>query len=176
MKKKLIGNLKCVLENFRSKNMFDEIDDSKAIKIEGHLRFDTDLLKIKYNNKWMSIPKTGEFKGIPVILEDILFDTGNEAGYCVIIGAFMDSFQKKFPQITFKTKTRNFLISEEREEFKFNETIKFKTLIGFKFGEIASNWINTVNVGIDSIIQFTSILYPIDILNSKCKYLCFHKK
>ncbi len=156
--------------------MFDEIDISKAIEIEGHLRFDLDLLKIKYNNKWRSIPKTGEFKGIPVILEDILFDTGNEAGYCVIIGAFIDSFKKKFPQITFKTKTKNFLISEEQEEFKFNEMTKFKTFIGFKSGNVPSNWINTINIGIDSIIQFISIILPIDIKNSKSKYICYQSK
>ena len=71
---------------------------------------------------------------------------------------------------------KNFLISEEQEEFKFNEMTKFKTFIGFKSGNIPSNWINTINIGIDSIIQFISIILPIDIKNSKSKYICYQSK
>lgn len=154
--------------------MFDGIDFSKAIEIEGQLRFDIDLLKIKYQDEWYNLPKSGEYRGIPVGLSDILFDTGNEAGYCQIISAFLDGFKKKFTQIELLPKTNNLLITKEKVEFKFNETIKFETFLGFKSGDIPSNWINTINVGIDSIIQFTSILYPSDTSILKNKYICFH--
>jgi hypothetical protein len=154
--------------------MFGDIDFSKAIEIQGNLRFDINLLKIYYQSGWYGIPKAGYFNNIPVILEDVLFDTGNEAGYCLIISAFLNSFMKEFPQIKLKKKTRNLLISEGKIKFKFNEVIKFKTFIGFKSGKIPSNWINTINIGIDSIIQFTSILYPTDVNNSKSFFLCLH--
>ena len=154
--------------------MFDDIDFSKAIEIQGNLRFDINLLRINYQGGWYDIPKTGYFNDIPVILEDVLFDTGNEAGYCLIISAFLDSFMKEFPQIKFKKKARNLLISEGKIKFKFNEMIKFETFISFKSGEIPSNWINTINIGIDSIIQFTSILYPTDVINSKSFFICLH--
>lgn len=155
--------------------MFDGIDYSKAIEIQGSLRFDIDLLKIKYQNEWCHLPKDGEYNGIPTVLEDVLFDTGNEAGYCLIISAFLDSFKKEFRQIKLDIMTDNLLISEEKVEFKFNDMIKFNTFIGFKSGNIPSNWINTINIGIDSITQFTFILHPIDVVNSKCNFICFHK-
>ncbi|MHA1437826.1 MAG: hypothetical protein ACTSPD_09615 [Promethearchaeota archaeon] len=154
--------------------MFDGIDFSKAIEIEGRLRFDINLLKIKYQDEWYNLPKYGEYKGIPVELSDVLFDTGNEAGYCQIISAFLDSFKKKFAQIELIPKANNLLITKEKVEFKFNKIIKFKTFIGFRSGNVPSNWINTLNIGIDSIIQFTSILYPSDTSNLKNKYICFH--
>lgn len=154
--------------------MFDDIDFSEAIEIQGNLRFDINLLEIKYQGGWYDIPKAGYFNDIPVILEDVLFDTGNEAGYCLIIFAFLDSFKEKFPQIKFKKKTRNLLISKGKINFRFNEIIEFNTFIGFKSGEIPSNWINTINIGIDSIIQFTSILYPTDVNNSKSFFLCLN--
>lgn len=155
--------------------MFDGIDFSKAIEIEGQLRFEINFLKIKYQDEWYNLPKNGEYRGIPVVLADVLFDTGNEAGYCQIISAFLDSFKKKFWEINLIPKTPNLLISEREVEFKFNDMIKFKTFIGFKSGKVPSNWINTINIGIDSIIQFTSILYPSDISGLKNKYICFHQ-
>ena len=33
-------------------------------------------------------------------------------------------------------------------------------------------WINRINIGIDSILQFISIIYPIDIKNRAGKFLC----
>jgi len=153
--------------------MFDEIDFSKAIEIQGILRFDINLLKIKYQDEWRNIPKEGKLGNIPVILDDVLFDTGNEAGYCLLASAFVDSFKQTFPQIKYRWGTKNLLKSNEKVEFKFNEMIKFKTFIGFK-SKIPSNWINTINIGIDSIIQFISILYPIDVINSKSNFICLH--
>jgi hypothetical protein len=52
--------------------------------------------------------------------------------------------------------------------------IEFKSYICFQSGKFPENWINTINVGIDSIMQFISLLYPTDVLNSKCRYLCLH--
>lgn len=68
--------------------MIKEFDILKGIEFEESLRFDLTFLKIKYNNEWCSIPKfyTGmNYKGTPIILEEVLFDTGNEAGYSQIL-------------------------------------------------------------------------------------------
>jgi hypothetical protein len=155
--------------------MIREFDILKGIEFKESLRYDLSLLKLKYNNEWGSIPKfdTGlNYKGTPIILEDVLFDTGNEAGYSQIVVAFLDLFREAFPQIKFKIKTRTLLISEEKIDFKFNDLITFKSYLGIKSGDVPSNWVNTVNIGINSIIQFASMIYPLDIINSKCRFLC----
>ncbi|MHA1248357.1 MAG: hypothetical protein ACTSRP_00050 [Candidatus Helarchaeota archaeon] len=155
--------------------MIREFDILKGIEFKKSLRFDLSLLKIKYNNEWRRIPKfnTGmTYKGIPIILEDVIFDTGNEAGYCQIVAAFYDLFKETFPQIKFIIKTRTLLISEEKIKFKFNDIITFKSFLGIKSGKVPINWINTINIGIDSITQFASMIYPLDINNSKCRFLC----
>ena len=43
--------------------------------------------------------------------------------------------------------------------------------IGFRSGKVPPNWHNTINIGINCIIQFISIILPIDIKNSKSKYI-----
>ena len=108
---------------------------------------------------------------VPIILEDIIFDTGNEAGYCCLTSPYIDLFKVSFPQINLITKTENELLSENELKFQFNKSIVFKTKIGFRSGKVPPNWHNTINIGINCIIQFISIILPIDIKNSKSKYI-----
>ncbi|KKL88771.1 hypothetical protein LCGC14_1921370 [marine sediment metagenome] len=113
---------------------------------------------------------------LPIILEDIIIDTGNEAGYCRLTSPYIDLFRAKFPKINLIIKTKHELLSENECKFRFNKSVVFKSKIGFRSGKIPPNWHNSINIGINSIIQFTSIIFPTDIKNSKSKYICCHSK
>jgi len=105
------------------------------------------------------------------MLEDVLFDTGNEADYCCLTSPYKPLFEKRFPLIGIKSERKNLALSEKHEKFQFFNYIVFKTRIGFR-SDSPPNWHNTLNIGISSIIQFVSMIYPLDIINSKCRFLC----
>lgn len=113
---------------------------------------------------------------LPIILEDIIFDTGNEVGYCCLTSPYIDLFKASFPQINLITKTENELLSEIKLKFLFNNSIVFKSKLGFRSGKVPPNWHNTINIGINCMIQFVNIILPVDINNCKCKYLCYQSK
>lgn len=155
------------------------MDLSKGAGFEGRLRFDLNHIKIKYNSEWKEIPKfeteAEYFIGtkkliLPIMLEDVLFDTGNEAGYCCLTSPYKSLFEGEFPFIKINSKRKNLALSEKHEKFQFFNSIIFKTIIGFR-SDPAPDWHNTLNIGIDSIIQFASMIYPLDLINSKCRFI-----
>ena len=105
------------------------------------------------------------------MLEDVLFDTGNEAGYCSLTSPYISLFKKAFPLIKIESEGKNLALSENHEKFQFHNLIVFKTRIGFRSGKVPPDWHNRINIGIDIIIQFASIIYPLDIIKSRCKFM-----
>jgi hypothetical protein len=91
-----------------------DLDFSNSIELKGKLRFSIRFLQIKYKGNWFNLPNRGEYEGVPYSLDEILFDTGNEAGYCRISSIFLEPFRIVFDQIKLKTKTENLLITEEK--------------------------------------------------------------
>ncbi len=51
--------------------------------------------------------------------------------------------------------------------------VEFETHIVFFFGNIRENWLNSINIGIDAILQFISIIYPSNSDKSKNRFICY---
>lgn len=171
--------------------MIKKSDLLKGIDFKKKLRFSISFLKIWYNNEFQEIPEfdSGILSlGEPITLKYILFDTGNEEGNCNLMYHYYKKFNKRFPQIKFNLKEGNNRKSKNKERFRFNNNVQFESYIGFRYSEdndysserISYNidddfppeWINRINIGIDSILQFISVIYPLDIKNRAGKFLC----
>jgi len=171
--------------------MLNESDILKGIDFRNKLRFSINFLRIWYNNEFQEIPEFDSGKqslGDPIILKYVLFDTGNEEGNCNLTYHYYKKFIKRFPQIKFNPKGGNTRRSKEKEKFSFYNNVEFESYIGFRYPEdndypseqISYNidndflyeWINRINIGIDSILQFISIIYPLDLNNRTGKFLC----
>ena len=171
--------------------MLKQSDILKGIDFKRKLRFSINFLRIWYNNEFQKIPEFDsgiKSLGAPITLKYILFDTGNEEGNCNLMFHYYKKFIKKFPQIKFNPKEGNTIRSKEKENFSFNNNVEFESYIGFRYPEdnnspseqISYNidnvfypeWINRINIGIDSILQFISIIYPLDLKNRTGKFLC----
>jgi len=160
--------------------MFDRIDISRGVPFKDKLRFDLNeyILKIKHNSEWQMIPKLDanmKHKEIPIILEDVLFDTGNEANYCIMPFCYYKPFSNLFKQIEFNYHTRKTIKSKEMIKFRFNDMVEFETYIVFFSGKIYENWLNSINIGIDAVLQFVSIIYPTNSEKLKNRFICYHQ-
>lgn len=162
--------------------MIDGFNIEEGLIFRQRLRFDLDYLKIRYNNQWKNIPKfeteveyeldSGKTRKQYVELTDILFDTGNEAGYCALKSSYKELFEQEFPKIKIIGKNRNLALTEVKQDFLFNDIILFRSKIGFR-SDGGFSWHDRINIGIDSITQFINLIYPTDTGNSECSYLCF---
>ncbi|MHA1269489.1 MAG: hypothetical protein ACTSPY_06835 [Candidatus Helarchaeota archaeon] len=66
---------------------------------------------------------------------------------------------KKSKINTYDGKELSTLVSKEEYLFYFNKYITFKSKIGFS-SNVAENWVRTVNIGINCIRQFFSMIIP----------------
>lgn len=151
---------------------FDFSDlEEKSIKLPDKLRLKIDSLEIKYDSIWTNFKDlNGTFltptgNKLPLGLREILLDTGNEAGYCLMSAHFIDEFRMLFPELEFKSKNTvgiqgndiRTLITAEMQRLRLLD-IEFYSKIGFRY-DIDKESINIVNVGIDSLIQFLNIIF-----------------
>jgi len=144
------------------------------------LRFPVDLLTIEIMNNWLNLT---QLLGRPIIpssngrsqmtitttLNDILFDTGNETGYCYLSTAFLEDFKKKTSlsldhfaiqeMLSANGHIYRTFVTKNIFAFCFGNNITFNSKIGF-FENIPIKWLRTINIGINSICQFLSILIP----------------
>ncbi|MHA1283081.1 MAG: hypothetical protein ACTSQP_11300 [Promethearchaeota archaeon] len=151
-----------------------ELKDN-SFKLEYKLRFPIKCLKINISNTWMNF---NNFITSPLIIEGreyprtkleyVLLDTGNEAKYCILSGYYLEPFRRIIKDIkTEKQVIHNFRgskivteVSIEEFEFKFLSTY-FTSKIGFTY-QTSLNAMNVINIGINSIKQFLSIIFPYD--------------
>ncbi len=171
--------------------MLKESDILEGIDFKGRLRFSINYLEIWYNEEFQKIPEFNsgiQSLGDPITLKYVLFDTGNKEGNCNLTYHYFQKFNKKFPQIKFNPKEGETKRSKEREVFCFYNKVEFESYIGFRYFEdndysseqisdkiendFPPEWINRINIGIDSILQFISIIYPLHLKNRTGKFLC----
>ena len=160
--------------------MLNSIDISIGIPFKNELRFDLYeyILKIEYGNDWPMIRKfvsKYKHKEIPIILEDILFDTGNAANCCRIPGFFYEEFKKTFNEIEFNPHPGLIKKSKEPIKFRFNDMVEFETYIVFFYGDVPENQCNSINIGIDALLHFVSIIYPSNSEKIRNKFICYHR-
>jgi hypothetical protein len=100
--------------------MFEGFDFSDGINFTKRLRFDLSHLEIRYNHEWREFPKfesRAEDKNIGYIskvkLTDVLFDTGNEAGYCHIGIPYKGPFEETFPLINIESRKETLAITQD---------------------------------------------------------------
>jgi len=156
--------------------MLNSIDISLGIPFEDKLRFDLYeyILKIKYGNDWLMIRKyVSKYKKIPIILEDVLFDTGNESNCCRIPGFFFEEFINDFAEIEFNPHPVMTRKSKEPIKFCFNDMVEFETYLVFFFGDVPENQRNSINIGIDALFHFISIIYPSNSDKIRNKFICY---
>ncbi len=161
-----------------------QIPNESAVELGGRLRIPIELLQIKIKGNWKNFKDfnaniTIGKREIPsiLVLSDILLDTGNETNYCIMSSYFLDVFKSKiYPVKTISKITesmdgqRNMEITLDSFEFQICNAC-FSSQIGFCFNP-ASNWLNTINFGINSIRQFTSVLF---LYQGKNYYYCTSK-
>ncbi len=131
------------------------------------LKFEINLLEIRRSGKWDPFPPLkGTFRDFSTGISEVLFDTGNLVGYCVLTGNYFDDFRTYFPYLTFssrklETPTRNshILVSNEKIDFRFNGNTNFQSRIGF-ISAIPLNFISRINIGMNAICQFASVIMP----------------
>ncbi len=158
--------------------MLNSIDISMGIPFRDELRFDLNeyILKIEYQDDWPMMRKIVSIHNkIPIILEDTLFDTGNESNSCRIPGFFYKEFKEIFSGIKFNPHPGKTRKSNKPIKFRFNEMVEFETHILFFFGDIPSNQLNSINIGIDALLQFISIIYPSNSEKIRNKFVCYHR-
>lgn len=160
--------------------MINSIDISLGIPFKDKLRFDLYeyILEINYGNDWLMIRKfvsKYKHKEIPIILEDVLFDTGNEANCCRIPGFFFEEFINDFKEIEFDQHPGMTRKSKETIKFRFNDMVEFETYIIFFYGDIPENQCNSINIGIDALFHFISIIYPSNSDIIRNKFICYHQ-
>lgn len=158
--------------------MLNSIDISLGIPFKDKLRFDLYeyILKINCGNDWPMIRKFVskiKHKEIQIILEDVLFDTGNEANCCRIPGFFFEEFTNNFAEIEFNPHPGMTRKSKESIKFRFNDMVEFETYIIFFYGDIPENQLNSINIGIDALFHFISIIYPSDSDKIRNKFICY---
>ncbi|MHA1292662.1 MAG: hypothetical protein ACTSQJ_08365 [Promethearchaeota archaeon] len=145
----------------------------KSIKFLNKLRFPIESLEIRDGNIWKNfknlsgIYKTPRGNKFSLGLRDVLLDTGNEADYCLISAHFINDFRKNFLDLNYESKNIigirgnniRILVSLEKQMFRLFE-VKFYSKIGFRY-DIDEDAINSVNIGINGIIQFLNIIFNI---------------
>ncbi|MHA1382113.1 MAG: hypothetical protein ACTSRG_27390 [Candidatus Helarchaeota archaeon] len=124
------------------------------------LKFKIDFLKIKINGIWHNfkelsgkIPSPFSSTEFPIKLNDILLDTGNEAGYCCLSKGFHQNFKyitklndEAFEDKIKKTFTGNRIIdivTKNKFEFSFLDNVIFVSKLGFS-SNIPLGWIHTI--------------------------------
>jgi hypothetical protein len=139
------------------------------------LRFPISSLKIEINNNIFDFDEiTGKISSpisgteIPIGLDWVLFDTGNEYGHAVLVKPYFENFLKltSLKKTDFIVKTQSFLgkeseryISREKFKLQFFNNLFIETKFGF-LREFALDWVNTLTLGINCFKQFISIIYP----------------
>jgi len=151
------------------------------------LRFEIRFLSVLTSKGWDRLDKleaeelNEEGEKIPIILRDILLDTGNEVGFCLTSTEFLEPFNK-----TFFNKELEF---EERiiGSVKDNAIVAQATKINLKFKLFNTLFISkigfadfnnqrrksTINIGIHCINQFLNILF---FENKTYYYFCSNIK
>nr|MDO8113744.1 hypothetical protein [Candidatus Sigynarchaeota archaeon] len=134
------------------------------------LRFPIDKLFVNINDIWKPVHLEGNLPPpkdyVKLEIGDILLDTGNEVGCCVLSIAYLDYFKQNYADLKFESKvggsrsnTAPGLVSIEELSFKFLN-VTFHSRIGF-FNNISSSWLNTLIIGIDSLRQYCNIFFRI---------------
>lgn len=137
------------------------------------LRFQSSNLSVYTENGWRgldeleAIEQSPEGEKIPIILENILLDTGNELDFCIMAIEFLKPFNKiffnkhlKFTERLIGTlKDKKVLVraSQKALKFKLFDT-RFISRIGF-VDNINRQFKTTINIGIYCINQFLNVLF-----------------
>ncbi len=141
-----------------------DIKSFRNIKFDSTLRFRIKYLEIKMENYFFPFPQLEfqhpNYPKITFRLEEILFDTGNEADYNLLVLGHFEQFKRVFnlTNSDFTPRSQAY-VSKRLFSFRFDKTIEFKSRIGF-LSECPENWCNTINIGMNSFIQFKSLIYP----------------
>jgi len=64
---------------------------------------------------------------------------------------------------------------KEPIKFHFNDMVEFETYVVFFFGNIPENQRNSINIGIDALLHFISIIYPSNSDKIRNKFICYHR-
>jgi len=160
----------------------------KSSKFQEYLRFSIDSLEINDNGKWKNLR---DLKGLftsergrstTLKLRDILLDTGNQAKYCLIPGNYFKEFTNSFMNSetlgSFESKLLTSVdgtimdnsVSLNNFEFRLFKNVIFESKIGFRWKIDIEN-MNTINIGINCIKQFLSIIFSI---SPDCYYYCLN--
>lgn len=135
-----------------------------GLKFTDKLRFRIEYLEIKIGRFFLPFPEL-EFPNpkspdTTYKVEQVLFDTGNEANYNVLADGHFEQFKGRL-----NLKDSDFIprdiayVTKEPFMFRFDKTIEFVSQIGF-YHNCPENWYYSINIGMNSIIQFISVIYP----------------
>lgn len=160
----------------------------KSSKFQRYLRFSIDSLEINDNGRWKNLrdleglftSKRG--RSATLKLRDILLDTGNQAKFCLIPGNFFRGFTNSFINSEtvglFESKLLKSVdgtsvdnsVSLNSFEFRLFKNVIFESKIGFRW-KIDPENMNTINIGINCLKQFLSIIFNI---SPDCYYYCLN--
>ena len=159
--------------------MIDRTTIGKGLAFSEFLRFPLSMLEIFSDGRFLPFPEFYFYDqknpDIKFVLDEVLFDTGNELDYLVMVSGHYKGFKQYFRKTDENFQCRlNDIVSKDEYSFRFNQEIGFKSKIGFRT-TFHSNWNMTINIGIKSIMQFLSILYPSDSKVGSHTYYCIGK-
>ncbi|MGQ4872619.1 MAG: hypothetical protein ACP6IY_00955 [Promethearchaeia archaeon] len=173
--------------------MFENLINLRKIKnysIEfiKELRFKSKYLYIYTKSGYCSFSKIESFESlgnddiIPITLEDILLDTGNSTGYCLIAKEFEEPINRIFfnNELEFEEKLISSVsdkyvsinITKKALKFRLFNNTYFLSRIGF-LSYMKKRMKTTINIGIYSINQFLNLLF---FIGSQYYYFCSNIK
>lgn len=170
-------------------DILPELED-KSVSFKEGLRFSINSLEIfdKSTDRWKNFEDLqGRFfsprgRKSQLGLNDLLLDTGNEAGYCLLpIHYFYDFTNNLMSPTTVGNFSSKILsnveglklsssVSEERYDFRLFEKVYFKSKVGFK-KSIDKNYrdLHTIIIDMNTIRQFLNVIF---LYQNKYWYYC----
>ena len=134
------------------------------------LRFPIKSLTILIDNTWKPMKKLkashrSEINNPEILtLDDVLLDTGNETNYCSLAKNFLASFKQSFKNVETRKSVignvagKNLYVDVTKDKFEFRfYHVRFFSKLGF-IEDPFGNWLRTINIGMNSIKQFTNII------------------